>query len=78
MSAFPALSTLAFPGGAAGPSAAGGTLTSGFDSSGWNVNFGAGRIESAAGAPANLAQWTPYILAGLALYAVWKTRKRNT
>lgn len=31
-------------GGAAGPSAA--TSKSGFDSSGWNVNFGSGSIDS--------------------------------
>lgn len=63
--------------GGGGPSSAGGgTNNSGFDSSGWAVNFGAGNANATPSAD-GLGQWTPYILAGLGLLIAWRmTRKR--
>lgn len=66
-----------FTGGSAGPSAAGGTTTSGYDASGWNVNFGAGTIDSNRSDAGDLGQYLPFVLAGAALLIVWRlTRKR--
>jgi hypothetical protein len=62
-------------GGQAGPSAAGGTTTSGFDSSGWAVNFGSGSAGANGGA--SLEGYLPYLLAGAGLLLLWRmTRKR--
>lgn len=74
---FPALQSLTAPGGAAGPSAAGGTTTSVFDSSGWNVNFGEGRISSSAGGVGDLGQYVPFVLAGVGLLVVWRLTRRK-
>lgn len=59
-------------GGSAGPSSSG--LNSGFDSSGWNVNFGAGKIESSRGL--DLGQYAPYLAIVAAGIALWKIIKR--
>ena len=56
--------------------------TWGFDSSGWNVNFGNGTVSSAAsktqatgtGAAAAL-NWQYLVLAGLGLVALWAARR---
>ncbi len=63
--------------GGGGPSSAGGgTNNSGFDSSGWAVNFGAGNANATPSAD-GLGQRTPYIMAGLGLLIAWRmTRKR--
>lgn len=60
-------------GGSAGPANAmqeGGM----FDSSGWNVNFGAGKIESSRGL--DLGQYAPYLAIVAAGVALWKILKR--
>lgn len=66
--------------GGGGPSGASGTTTSGFDASGWAVNFGsgsAGASGSSDGFAGLMNGYTPYILGGLALLAVWRmSRKR--
>lgn len=60
-------------GGNAGPSGAAGE--SSFDSSGWNVNFGAGSISSSRAD--SLGQYLPYAIAAAAVLIVWRmTRKR--
>ncbi|MGA8787244.1 MAG: hypothetical protein WB542_18110 [Polaromonas sp.] len=61
-------------GGSAGPSDAILTNSAGFDSSGWNVNFGAGKIESSRGL--DLGQYTPYVALAAAGIALWKLLKR--
>lgn len=67
---------LKLTGGNAGPSSAGGTSNSGFDSSGWAVNFGTGSAN-ATGSSDPLGEFVPYVLAGVALLIVWRmTRKR--
>lgn len=70
----------AFPfsltGGGAGPSGADGITSSGFDSSGWAVNFGAGSA-SAAGSSGDLGKWAPYILAGVGLLIVWRASRKR-
>lgn len=61
-------------GGNAGPSDAVLSNTAGFDSSGWNVNFGSGKIESSKGL--DLGQYTPYVALVAAGIALWKFLKR--
>lgn len=70
-------------GGAAGPSNAISPFTGGqgmFDSSGWNVNFGGGSIESNASKASNpmgLSKYLPYALIFVGGLVVWRmTRKR--
>lgn len=67
-------------GGAAGPSAAGGTTNTGFDTSGWAVNFGTGNASATGSTDSpvgNLGGYLPYVLAGVGLLIVWRmTRKR--
>jgi hypothetical protein len=56
-----------------------------FDSSGWNVNFGAGSIESAraqtplpTGASTNnVNAYLPYVLVGLGLLVAWRMVKNK-
>lgn len=81
MAAFDALASLTGGGGLSagggGPSTAG--LRSGdnsFDSSGWNVNFGAGSIDSTRGGEA-LGGYVPYIVAGLGLLIVWRMNRKR-
>lgn len=77
---FPALTSLTGGGGLSagggGPSSAGGgTNNSGFDASGWAVNFGAGNAN-ATGSAGGLSKWTPYIIAAVGVLVVWRmTRK---
>lgn len=66
----------------AGPSNAVARQDSGFDSSGWNVNFGSGGITSSdtrdQGKAGEMNQYMPYILAGAAVLIVWRmTRKQR-
>ncbi len=64
-------------GGAGGPSSAALRGESAFDASGWNVNFGAGGIESSREQAGQLSEYMPYIVVGAALLIVWRmTRKR--
>lgn len=62
----------------AGPSNASGRQDAGFDSSGWNIVFGAGssidskRNQEQAG---NFDQYLPYILAAAAVLIVWRLSK---
>lgn len=61
--------------GGGGPSSAGGgTNRSGFDNSGWNVNFGSGSVSSSAsGALGGALQ---YVLIGVGVLMLWRmTRK---
>lgn len=63
--------------GNAGPATAG--LRSGnnaFDSSGWNVNFGEGSIDSNRGGE-GLGAYLPYIVAGLGLLIVWRMNRKK-
>lgn len=63
--------------GGGGPSSAG--LRSGdnaFDSSGWNVNFGSGSIDSARGSE-GLGSYLPYIVAGVGLLIVWRMNRKR-
>lgn len=61
------------------PAQSGVSGQSSFDSSGWNVNFGAGSIRSdreqkQAG---NFDQYIPYVIAAAGVLIVWRlTRKR--
>jgi hypothetical protein len=67
-------SSLGNPGG---PSNAALRGDSAFDSSGWNVNFGAGGIESDRSQTQPLSEYMPYILVAAGLLVVWRmTRKR--
>lgn len=61
--------------GGGGPStSAGGTNRSGYDASGWNVNFGGGSISSSASDA--LGGYLPYVLAGVGVLVLWRmTRK---
>lgn len=59
-------------GGAAGPSTAMGGASS-FDGSGWNVNFGGGRIESSRGL--DLGPYAPFLLLAAVGVALWLRRK---
>lgn len=48
-----------------------------FDSSGWNVNFGSGSIESDRSQAQAFDEYMPYLLIGAGLLVVWRmTRKR--
>lgn len=80
-----ALAVDAINGGA--PGTAMGTSNSGFDSSAWNVNFGAGRIDSqyektqppigAMGSLGGLDEYLPYAVLFVGVMIVWRmTRKR--
>lgn len=61
-------------GGSAAPSDAILSNTAGFDSSGWNVNFGSGKIESSRGL--DLGQYAPYVALVAAGIALWKFLQR--
>ena len=64
-------------GSSAGPSTATGRGESSFDSSGWNVNFGSGTIESDRSQAGNFDQYMPYVLAAVGVVVIWRlTRKR--
>ena len=65
-------------GGTAGPSSADGMFGGGlFDSSGWNVSFGAGSVSSARSDAGDLGKYLPWIVAGVGVVVVWRlTRKR--
>lgn len=62
--------------GPAGPSnAMGGSAGGGmFDGSGWNVNFGAGGIESSKAG--ELSQYMPYIIVAVVGLLAWRALKR--
>ena len=47
-----------------------------FDSSGWNVNFGSGSIDSTRGA-SGLSDYVPYVLAGLGLLVAWRMYRKR-
>lgn len=54
-------------GGAAGPATA--TSNSGFDSSGWNVNYGAGSIDSGSN---KLLQYAMLAALGFVAWKLWR------
>ena len=63
-----------------GPSAASGESTSSFDSSGWNVNFGGGNIDSQrgqAGLSSQLSDWLPYAAIFAGVLVVWRMTKKR-
>lgn len=80
-----ALPPMSFAAGGGGPSGVSSTQDQWFDSSGWNVNFGAGTIESAraqtpipTGASTNSVNaYIPYVLLGLGALVVWKMMRRK-
>lgn len=64
------------------PSGASGALSSMFDSSGWNVNFGAGNIESSrsqtpAGPMDAMAQYLPYMIGLVGVVVAWKMLRKS-
>lgn len=69
----------------AGPSNATSVNTPTFDSSGWNVNFGAGTIESAraqtplptGASTSGVNAYLPYVLIGLGALVVWRMTRRK-
>lgn len=79
---FDALTSLTGGGGLSDSSTANATagLRSGnnsFDSSGWNVNFGTGSIDSQRGGT-GISAYVPYILAGIGLLVLLRmTRKKK-
>lgn len=65
--------------GGGGPSGSGAGMFEGmFDSSGWNVNFGAGNIESsrAQSQTKPMDEYMPYLILGAALLVVWRMTRR--
>lgn len=67
----------------AGPSnaLASSMFSSGFDSSGWNVNFGSGTIESArsqetASAQGEVIKWIPIAAAAVGVVLLWRFLKK--
>jgi hypothetical protein len=63
-----------------GPSSASGESTSSFDSSGWNVVFGGGNIDSKradGGLPTELGQWLPYAAIFAGVLIVWRMTKKR-
>lgn len=60
-------------GGAAGPATS--KADAMFDSSGWNVNFGAGTIESSA-SKSNLTQYMQYALIAAGLLIAYRLTRR--
>ena len=63
--------------GGGGPSTATGWNSGALDSSGWNVNFGGGSIDSARSDAGDMGQYLPYALAFMGVLVVWRlTRKR--
>lgn len=58
-------------GGDAAPSYAG--SNSGFDNSGWNVNFGSGKINDGG----DLGQYLPYVAIGAALLIAYRLTRRK-
>lgn len=63
--------------GGGGPSGVGAGMFEGmFDSSGWNVNFGAGTIESSRAQAGPMPEYLPYLLIGGALLVVWRMTRR--
>lgn len=57
--------------GGGGPSG----LSSGFDSSGWVVNFGAGSVDSRNG-KGGAEDYTLYVLAAAAVLIAWRMTRR--
>lgn len=71
MAAPPIPSITGGAGGSAGPSNAG--SNSGFDNSGWNVNFGSGKINDGG----DMGQYLPYVAIAAALLIAFRmTRKK--
>lgn len=65
-----------------GPSSASGKSTSSFDSSGWNVNFGSGKIDSTraqtpSGTTGGINEYLPYVAIAAALLIVWRMTKKR-
>lgn len=50
--------------------------TTSFDSSGWNVNFGAGAIDSTRGAAGDLGAYMPWVIGALAVVLVLKAARK--
>lgn len=49
----------------------------GFDNSGWNINFGSGSIDAQRSQSGTLSEYLPYMMVGAALLVVWRfTRKK--
>lgn len=72
-----ALPPLNLSAGGGGPATASGGLTSGYDNSGWVVNFGSGSVESSRADASDLSKYLPFVLAGAGLLIAWRlTRKR--
>lgn len=71
-----ALAVDAINGGA--PGTASGQSTSSFDSSGWNVNFGSGSIESkrAQETAGQMDAYLPYALIFVGAMIVWRMTKK--
>lgn len=63
------------------PGAAGGALEGMFDSSGWNVNFGAGRIDSKYdkkdSQAAQMDEYLPYAVLFVGAMVVWRMTKKS-
>ena len=60
----------------AGPTVSGADPWSMFDASGWNVNFGAGTIESARAQTAPMSGYLPYVIAAGAFLVLWRWAKK--
>lgn len=67
----------------AGPSSAAATnaANSGFDSSGWNVNFGSGTASSSStkqdAATSALSSYLPWIVLGVGGVLLWRTMRKR-
>lgn len=48
-----------------------------FDSSGWNVNFGAGKIDSNREQAGEFSQYVPYVLAAAAVLIAWRMSRKK-
>lgn len=59
----------------AGPSQASAANASGFDGSGWIVNYGSGSASGATSAASPLTGYMPYVLAVIAGLVLWRMTK---
>jgi hypothetical protein len=48
-----------------------------FDSSGWNINFGGGSIESSRAQDQGGTNYVPYVVAAAVVLIVWRMTRRK-
>ncbi len=58
------------------PTTSDGRFSSPFDASGWNINFGSGKIDSNREQSGELGSYLPYVMVAAGLLIAWRLTRR--